>query len=572
MVRFRVENNFITFSKFDAVAKPVQLAIIFFIISASIGLKFVHLGADSPAWFIPNDDGYHIDEGYKTFASKNLVVFDSTRWHPRDKYGGWMNGSPFTQWSFYAAFENLGLDLKNARAVNVIYFGILLIITAFFVTSRLGAGLALLAVSLFVVDPGLFQFSRRALFEIPICLLMYCGIYLIPRLHSIQPKLVILFLGVAALVIAKMVKMSAILYMAPAIVIVAIAQLEWGKITKQQLLKIGIPTGLILVSLTSYFLFKVSVRELDILGTLTNPIKLFYNPTYALSPLILLIAYLGLMEIILKNPRAIFDDPYRVCIVSVFVISPLILSFFTINPPRYYVPIIPAAILFIAEWTHLRGIAVKEMEPPNLLCRMFAIYLFCSSVMMVVLFGNEYVLKLLPLDIGDDPGLSDVMILKLYPVFLLMAAVTIWIILRNRKNTAQIYSLLGKATVVFLMVHIIVSIGIQSATLLKPSYDSKLIAAKIIESAGPGESVAGDWAPFFTAESEVPSLYLHHRFHNLPDDARALGIDYFIYSDTYSDKRTLASLRENPGVNLSQPGYLGNYLGREISIYRMSYQ
>jgi len=64
---------------------------------ALVGARYVNLDADPPPDYIPIDSGYHIDEGYKTFAPKNLFAFGQTNWHEKDSYRGWMETSPLTQ-------------------------------------------------------------------------------------------------------------------------------------------------------------------------------------------------------------------------------------------------------------------------------------------------------------------------------------------------------------------------------------------------------------------------------------------------------------------------------------------
>jgi hypothetical protein len=87
----------------------------------AVGLRLFHIGADPEPTFIPKDDGYLVDEGYKTLSPRNLVLFGSTHWHEADQYTGWMKASPLTQWPFYAAFAEFGVDRISARYIVVVF-------------------------------------------------------------------------------------------------------------------------------------------------------------------------------------------------------------------------------------------------------------------------------------------------------------------------------------------------------------------------------------------------------------------------------------------------------------------
>ena len=84
-------------------------------------LRCVHLGADTPEG-ISNNVGIYVDEGYKTFGPKNIVLFGNSHWHPADEYPGWVKASPLTNWLYYISFKLFGLQIQAARIVTVGYF------------------------------------------------------------------------------------------------------------------------------------------------------------------------------------------------------------------------------------------------------------------------------------------------------------------------------------------------------------------------------------------------------------------------------------------------------------------
>ena len=91
----------------------------------AVSARFVHLDADTPE--IPAAGiGTYVDEGYKTFAAKNMALWGSPHWNPRDDYPAWLHHSPITQWAYYLGFHYFGVGIDSARAVTVIFFALFL--------------------------------------------------------------------------------------------------------------------------------------------------------------------------------------------------------------------------------------------------------------------------------------------------------------------------------------------------------------------------------------------------------------------------------------------------------------
>ena len=103
-----------------------RLIAVALVILALCMLRFVHLGADTPPGASPTGVGLYVDEGYKTLSARRLVLFGATRWDEADRFSGWMEESPLTQWSFYAGFQLLGANVESARVVTILYFALFL--------------------------------------------------------------------------------------------------------------------------------------------------------------------------------------------------------------------------------------------------------------------------------------------------------------------------------------------------------------------------------------------------------------------------------------------------------------
>jgi hypothetical protein len=85
-----------------------------------------------------------------------------------------------------------------------------------------------------------------------------------------------------------------------------------------------------------------------------------------------------------------------------------------------------------------------------------------------------------------------------------------------------------------------------------------------------GRSIAGDWAPFFAAESNIPSLYVNWVF-NRAEKIEQTRPDYFLFSDNWNDQTSLMVIRENPRITVGEPVPLGNYYRAEIKLYPLKY-
>jgi hypothetical protein len=524
--------------------------------------RFIHLDADHPPDYLPKDSGYHIDEGYKTLSPKNLLIFNQTNWHPQDKYQGWMNTSPATQWPFFLVFKNFGLELAHARSVNVIYFTLFLIVTLFLLSKRYGFLFALLAPLLLATDIGLFHFSRNAIFEIAIIFFIYNGFLLLSRVTFKNYLLALGILVTFALFTMFTVKESAILYYAPSIItfsfLIIIVSKQPGKKNTLYLIPLVLSLLVVAVLTRNTWLYRI---HLD-----TIPFRFLLNPMPDISPLALLLGYSCILHILLVKPESLYKDLYRLSLVATVIGAPLLLSFFKYNPPRYYVAILPACLLLTVEWTHLKLWKNPTKLFPTFANKIVITIIFIPFAMCLLRAIEILIIKNLPFNIGEDPGISLPTLYKLFPIFLFVLTITFYIT-RNK-----LIAVLGFAIPLLALAHVATGIFQQTNTLMHPSYDSKKIREALELKVKNTESIAGDWAPFFTAETPIRSFYMSKNINfPSPEHINKIRPNYFLSSDSPFDPASLDALQSNKGIELGSPTMLGTFMDHNIKLYQINY-
>jgi hypothetical protein len=536
------------------------------VLVALVSARYMSLDADPHPGYIPIDSGYHIDEGYKTFAPKNLLAFGTTIWHENDDYYGWMETSPLTQWPYYLAYENFGLELANARAVTVIYFCLFIIAVFSFLKKRYGLLLTLVATLLLTADVALFHFSRSALFEIALVFFVYFGILMISRLPNDRPALALVVSAVPVLIAMYVVKLSAILYFAPTVLALsAVFANDSVRPGRRKLLYFlaFVSAVVILAFLTR----DTWMHRIPLDAILYLPKKLILNPMPDLSIFALLLGYGCIIHLLLVKPEALYKDLYRLSLAATVIFTPMILALFSYNPPRYYVVIIPACLLLIVEWVHLQPWTSQKNISLTIQQKILAAILFVPFTMLLMRAFNILVLENIPFNIGGDPGISIPGLYKIFPFALLGLAALVYI------TRTRFVAALGTLIPLFVVLHFVTGVMVQTNVLTEPSYDSQKIRSALAEIMQDNESVAGDWAAFFTAEAPIRSFYMTKDI-NVPtaEHLDEIRPDYFLHSDSPFDPMSLELLQSNDRIALSDPVLLGNYVGNEIQLYKISYQ
>lgn len=539
------------------------------IVVAAVGIRLLHLDADPPGWYIPGDVGLQVDEGYKTLDAKNRLVFGETHWNAGDDYPGWSKGSPFTQQSYYTAFKLLGLELSSARLVSVLLFTVFLCMVAVATQRYWGAGIALVTAAMLAVNPALFNFSRVALFEIALVAFIYCGFLFLMPLKPHRHMLAITILAGAGLLAGLTVKMSGIVYVIPACGALALAFFLDERFARFRTRKNMAVLAVLLVILLAVLFLARGIWGQRVAGGLyevmATPQIVLWNNIAELSPFLLIAACLCIIHTIAERSEILKQNLFRLALAASVVFLPIMLNLFGYNPPRYSVAIIPAAVLLIADWLSRNTAGkttLKSWAQLHVLEKLsIALLLVMITVSLVSIVSNYLIAPFVnnPAVVGKNYQLWA------FPV-IAVALLALAYLYRQKIGHAQLHS----AIFACIGAYFVMSIGLSGAAIVNPAYDSQTVRQNLANQVSAGESVTGDWAAFFTAESRTPSLYMNWVFN------RAEGIEktrptYFVFSDIWNDQTSMEIIQKNPNIALDTPVELGTYYGKAISLYRIRY-
>jgi hypothetical protein len=527
-------------------------------------LRTIHLGADAPVRIAPGSAALYVDEGYKTLSPRNLVLFGATHWHPRDDYPGWMEKSPFTQWAYYAAFRALGPRVESARLVSILCFSLLLAGYAWAMRGRYSPRLFYTGLGILGLESVLFFFSRAALFEIPISMFLYGLLFLIARTSRHLVRDVAVVAGAGAFLILA-VKVSAFVYLFPvllAVLCLVVLQRSSG-IDKRLLVVLGAAAaGVagILVVTAAVWSSEIALSPVDAVA------RWLTNPTLKSSPFLVVAGLLCAIHGVWARTDDFLGDLYRLSLVALVLLAPAILALFPYNPLRYYVPILPAYALLVLEWIHVGGArATPRARIPLLLGAVACVLLFCLTFYAGQAV-NRGILVHLPLPMGEKPGLSDGAMLRFFTPIAALGMFLLWRwrgSLLHGRSVAAAQVILG----LLFLTHATYTVG---SFLVSPSYESQEIRRELAARVGEGESVAGDWAPFFALGTDVRALYMN-RSVNRAARIEELAPDYFLYSATLEGDVSLEQLSGMPSVGIGPPLLEGIYSGRKVSLHRLEY-
>lgn len=550
-------------------ARPAwRLVALSMALGLAVAFRSVHLGADPPNWYLTEDLGYHVDDGNKTLAAKNVALFGTTRWNAADRYPGWMKASPLTQGPYLAAFLAFGVDLAHARAVTIAYFAVFLVAAGVFCLWAYGTTGMVVGLALLAVDPALFLFSRTALFETAIMAATYLGIFLAGRVAPGKPLLFSAILVPTGVVAANLIKVSALIYVLPPVGVLAVVLLAQRFRSSLPVLAVGL---VVLCALGGVLLLErqVWLPRLDVSGTLRGPQYLAFNPIPELSPLVLPMGLLSLQAILDRAPRRFLRDCFGMCLAAILVAVPLGLAMMYNNPPRYHVPVVPAGILLAVHWMFryrpLPPEAPVQGAPGRLAVGAVQVGLAGLTVFSIYLALQAY--------LGDAAhwgrhldrtnGAS-------WAVALSLLAGGGLVLLRRRASRR---SGAGGLVTAVLVGHGAVGLVVCAFVLIRPNYESEAILARMRRILQPGESVAGDWAPYLTASSDIPSLWLHPERgprENHPCEVQLPRPDYFMLASDH-DLESLGYLRRNPAIELGGPIPVGSFYRHEVLLYPLAY-
>lgn len=536
------------------------------VVTALLGARCVHLDADVPPWFAPEDLGLHLDDGYKTLAPRNLVERGATHWHPQDDYPGWFRASPLTQWLAYAAFRVHGVDLVGIRVVGVAFF--VALVVAFVGTFRRSGPPWAVALGALVLsaEPMLYHFSRVALFEVPLATFTALGLFAVYRSRQNGVVLAMVMVMIAAALAWKLVKPSGFLYLVPALVVLPVLGVLHHGYRQRTLLAIAL-VGAITLALLLHRTRVVWSGSFHLEDPAWWPLRLFTNGLQQWTPLVMSAALLCAVHGVLTRPREYLGDAYRLVTLATLCGVPMILAFFETPPPRYYTAMVPAAPLLVADH-FVRG-AWRWRSDPVIAwwARGIGAVLAVALVWFLLRSVDYAVLRRLPVELGESAGVYAVSMYRYFaPVALLVFVVVLLGFRRIVTPRTSAVSIVG-----MVVLYLAFGIGEQVRTLVSPTHDGQAIRDQLVEHAPPDATIGGDWAPILTLGTGRPTLYVNDVFNPAPRFPE-LRLQYFLSAGSWQDELNLTALRAMEGITLSEPVLLGTMLGREILLYELAYE
>ena len=525
------------------------------IVLALAALRLAHLGADTPASI--SDWGALVDEGYKTWSPRNLVLFGDSQLHPDDPYKGWMRASPLTQWAYYGAFRILGTRIESARAVTIVFFGLFLAAYGWAMRPRYPPGIFLAGLLALGLEGTTFFFSRIAIFEIPICFFVYGLLFALVRLGWSSPLRTVGLLLIVGAFVSLTVKLTAAIYV---LLIAAAALCYWADKERGRQKSVRIAA---LIAAAALALFvglyfdtlqaKLGLSARNFLGRILD------NPAVEAAPALSAFTAFCAAHGMLAASDRFRRDPYRLSLISLVLLGPILLALFSIHPLRYYVPLLPAQILLGLEW------AAERMwrEPIRLLPHPAAVLGW--PALWLAVYQTVDGLLLAPMA-ERFPQLGKASVCAVVTVALVLLR---W---RWRHRLLAASSLRAGAAALALLtcVRAVSSVG---AFLIDPSYRREEIRQALSRSIESGTLIAGDWAPLFALGTDLPAHYTRYNF--VEDDRYfdKLRPSYYVYSESgwWTSQPILQTFERQQGVSLGQPVFEGSYAGRTVIVYRLLY-
>jgi hypothetical protein len=528
------------------------------------GIRLIHLSADPPRSLYSASAGEFVDEGYKTLSARNLVLFGTTHWNEFDDYPGWAEGSPITQLAYVLCFRLFGPQLASARLFSVVCFAAFLV--GFTIASRQHYSLTtqLLGILLLGFVHTLFIFSRVALIEMPLVLVIYIPVFATLRyLDQRHLSRIIVTLLVATVVATKGLKQAALLYLLP--IYGAYMLVVWSRFRSKRIVWMLGGIGAALVAGLLFAMRKTWSHRLDI-----EPLEvirdLFSNPLLETSPFLVAAGLVVVSHFMLVVDRRELLVLYRHSLIAIAVGVPFLLCLFPYHPLRYFVPCVPAFVLLVVEWFHLEAWRLPVLD--RLGPARSAIGLGCLiGASGAVLTGvNRFFLAPLFTGLAARPGVAAPIQLRfLIPIAILVGS-GLWLVLKRYISRRHLrISMIGLVSIACLIN------GFQAIRFLAdPSYQQIRVSSDLESRMGDGTSLAGDWAPFFALGTQIPALYMNDVF-NRVERLPLVRPDYLLSADTPLTTEILLRVDDLPGVEYGPAVYEAVYIDHRIALYPLEY-
>ena len=537
-----------------------RLLLLVSLVVALAAMRFVHIEADTPRWLTTWSLGVFVDEGYKTLDARNLVQFGSARWHPKDDYAGWIDRSPLMQGSYYAAFRLMGAHIASARAVTTMRFCLLL--AGFFLahsgryrTWLLTSGLVLLG-----IQHTIFFFSRIALYEIPLTVCLYGLLFTLAGRRKPRRSTLVVF-GAFFAAANFGIKHTAPLYFVPVAIGLLVAyKTARGWKTRATLIQIvatavvlGVGAWLTRDTWADRFQF---VRP-DYFDSLIWSSTLMHSST-ALIAVGLACAFHAL----LVEPRLYLGSPYRAGLIALTLLGLPAVSLSVYAPLRYYIPFLPAYLLLVIEWVHMRTwrspMPARVRWPAYALIPLLVWCLCCVGLTL-----KQYVPSYVPL--WSDSALALILRSEYIAAGSILLGIALFVLRRKALSGAKPLVAIG----ILLALAGLRDLRLIGSFMLDPTYDGRDIARDLERSLPPGTSIAGNWAPQLTLGTSHKALYMNRTI-NRPRRILSLRPDYLLHSQGFWDPR--GPLQERGKVRLGEPVKEWRYAGRTVTLIPFEYE
>jgi hypothetical protein len=275
-----------------------------------------------------------------------------------------------------------------------------------------------------------------------------------------------------------------------------------------------------------------------------------------------------ILDFLLRDPDTLYLSAYRLSLAAIVVGSPIILSFFDYNPPRYYVPIVPAAILLVGEWLQTRSRLPKILTKRLTAFDVVILITLGGSLVMLGMAtaGYWYAVATEKLFVFRYPDVYEYpIILEVFWAAVLIVAAVIYVTGRNFQQktiTMLIYAGIG--------LHVTSGFYFQWLSLKHPTFQARNIELQLADILQSDESIGGDWAPMLTSSSRRRSHYINSRF-NRPDTDHFVKPAYYLDAGTYDDKIIFNVLQQDHRVSIGDAKVLGTYFFQQVKLYPLSY-
>jgi 4-amino-4-deoxy-L-arabinose transferase-like glycosyltransferase len=406
----------------------LSTALVIFILCTATIIRLNNLEVD-PDIRISGDAGIFTDEGLYSLSAKNLALFGKFNPNPENQIVEAVD-SPFYTYSEFLAFKIFGVTIKALRIPSIFYSILILFVTYFLVRRLFGYLPAVLATAFLSFNHMFIQHNRLALLENLIILMLLLSSYFCV-IQAQERKVRFLIAGIF-FGLATITKATAIFFLPAMLLSIAFGNLEtgWWKRNAWPLVYFFIGLGTIIslnkiymlliietglldsnlanknISLQAASLLQIA-RDLFCFGSVGDWFKSVTQiliSRFSLSmPLIFFFACFYCVWFFSTTTRPLSESRRAELLFAMWILSGILfMSFFTYQPNRYRIPLIPplcilAAIgisrIYVHQSTRMSIFKTKYFPYVAGIASVFFIYRFMRVIVVMnsILFMNEWI-------------------------------------------------------------------------------------------------------------------------------------------------------------------------------------